>query len=29
MVNLSGEIASTERLIEYGKLPPEGEFKTE
>lgn len=29
MVNLSGEMASTERLIEYGKLPPEGEFKTE
>ena len=28
MVNLSGEMASTERLIEYGKLPPEGEFKT-
>ena len=23
MVNLSGEMASTERLIEYGKLPPE------
>ena len=29
MVNLSGEMASTERLIEYGKLPPEGEFETE
>lgn len=28
MVNLSGEMASTERIMEYTNLPEEGEFKT-